>query len=111
MSSDSLTDQLSAYRRRRRARMSEKLRRARHRQLPDESVDLIRFAQAWAPYGKVPTEEIFARYGMTVARYLEVLADALSKPDCDPQIATTLRSTYFPHRTSRSDGTKRRLAS
>ncbi|QHE69444.1 hypothetical protein GFS60_03012 [Rhodococcus sp. WAY2] len=47
----------------------------------------------------MPTEEIFVRYGMTAARYLEVLADALSKPDCDPQTATTLRSIYFSHRT------------
>jgi len=99
MSVDSVSDQRRAYRRqRRRARMSEELRRARHRGLPSESIDLIRFAQAWAPYGKVPTEEIFVRYGMTAARYFEVLAEVISVPDCDPQIATTLRTIYFSQR-------------
>ena len=98
LSADSITDQLKAYRRQRRARISDELRRARYCQLPSESIDLIRFAQAWAPYGKMPTEDIFVRYGMTTARYFEVLADVISMPDCDPQIATTLRSIYFSQR-------------
>lgn len=97
MSADSVTVQLSAYRHQRRTRMSEELRQARHRGLPTESIDLIRFAQAWAPYGKVPPEEIFVRYGMTAERYFEVLADVISMPDCDPQISTTLRTIYFSH--------------
>jgi hypothetical protein len=98
MSVDIIAAQLGAYRRQRRARMTDKLRRARHRKLPSENTDLIRFAQTWAPYGKAPSEEIFVRYGMTIERFLEVLADAISMPDCDPRIATLLRTIYFPQR-------------
>ena len=98
MSADTIAAQLDAYRRQRRARMTEELRRARHRELPSESIDLIRFAQTWAPYGKAPREEIFVRYGMAVERFLDVLADAISMPDCDPRIAALLRTIYFSHR-------------
>ncbi|WP_128970212.1 hypothetical protein [Rhodococcus opacus] len=92
---DAITDDLNAYRRQRRDRMSTERRRARHQELTGATPDLIRFAQKWAPYGGAPAEEIFVRYGMTTERFLCVLADATSSPDCDPLIATTLRSTYF----------------
>lgn len=93
---ESLTEDLSAYRRKRRARMSAELRRTRHRSLPSESADYIDFAQTWAPYGGPPAEDILVRYGMTTKRFLDALANAIASPSCDPRIAADLRGTYLP---------------
>ncbi|RYF46178.1 MAG: hypothetical protein EOO27_39945 [Comamonadaceae bacterium] len=50
-----------------------------------EAEQLFHFAQAWAPYGGAPREEILVRFGMTPARFAERLREALSEIPCGPE--------------------------
>ncbi|PBC53646.1 hypothetical protein [Rhodococcus sp. ACPA1] len=85
----------------RRQRLRDKVRAERHSRVPREADQLIRFAQNWIPYGGPPPDEIMVQFGMTTARYLEALRQAIYLPDCDPSIARRIHTAYFTRRSTR----------
>ena len=68
-----------------------------HRNLRSREIDgLIDFAQSWAPYGGAPEEEIFVQFGMTRARFAEVLWTRIFEAGYGPDSARHLANIYPP---------------
>ena len=91
----------TVHRRAHRQLLRDKIRAERHSRVPRESDQLIRVAQTWLPYGGPPAEEVMVQFGMTTARFLEALRQAIYLPDCDPSIARTIHTAYFARRSTR----------
>ncbi|MET7773641.1 hypothetical protein [Nocardia sp. NPDC005366] len=51
---------------------------ARRRPWPD-AWQIVEFAEAWSPFGGPPDEELFVRFGMSRARFAEVLAESVEQ--------------------------------
>ena len=45
-----------------------------------EEHDLVQFALTWLPFGNRANEQIWTEFGMTPARYVDRLAEALDSP-------------------------------
>ncbi|MFC9762884.1 hypothetical protein [Rhodococcus jostii] len=91
------------YRRRRERRTEAERRRdaERHRlkQLSKhakEVEDLLAFARLWAPFGGVPEEETFIKFGMRPWRFIERLWQVLTEIPGDRAEMDLLRQAYPP---------------
>ena len=86
---ETLEDQLQRYRERRKARNV--------RLVPTtltEHEELVRVARTWAPYGRVPDEEIFEKYGITSDQFAARLHNAIQKVPIDRVTAARLAGIY-----------------
>lgn len=67
---------------------------------PGEAKSLLNLALNWAPYGGVPEEEVFERYGITRVHFDNQLWSIVRYLQCDPTTVTKLTAAYPKHRTS-----------
>lgn len=70
------------------------LRDDRHRST--ESHDFIRIARIWIPYGGVPEEEVFIRFGLNLQRFVERLWEFVAGSRHDHDLAAELATIYPP---------------
>jgi hypothetical protein len=88
-------DDVRRYRRRKAQRRGE-------RQFPrprKDVEDFIAFARTWAPFGGASDEDVFVKYGMSRAKFVNTLWKCIPESvDCDPQIVQQLLNAYPPER-------------
>lgn len=58
--------------------------------------DFIGFAHSWLPYGGAPDEDIFEKFGMTRARFIERLWHTIRESHADQRLSASLASVYQP---------------
>lgn len=58
--------------------------------------DILAFARIWAPFGGVPEDETFIKFGMRPWRFLEKLWHILSEMPCDRAEVDQLRQAFPP---------------
>ena len=86
----SLDDQVRRYREaRRRAKARSTVRSCR-----TEQEELVHDALMWAPYGRVPTDEIFAKYGIARDEFVTRLRHALDVVPIDRCSVVQLANIY-----------------
>lgn len=61
---------------------------------PAEITAIISFARAWAPYGGPPEDELFVQFGVTKARFVEMLGQVVDQLDCDTYSRAALAVAY-----------------
>ena len=71
---------------------------------PGDAGSLLNLALNWAPYGGVPEEEVFERYGTTLARFVDQLWVIVRHLHCDRMTVAKLSAVYPKRRTSLETG-------
>lgn len=89
--------QTRRYGKMRRRRKTERLARQRQHQLSAEAADILRFALIWAPYGGVPADETFQKFGMSTRRFIERLWQTIEEAECNLHITNQFASVYPRH--------------
>ncbi|WP_329407012.1 hypothetical protein OG563_34150 [Nocardia vinacea] len=85
------------YRRRRERRQDIERRRVKQLSKQARDVeDILAFARIWAPFGGVPEDETFIKFGMRPWRFLEKLWHILSEMPCDRAEVDQLRQAFPP---------------
>ncbi|WP_245567583.1 hypothetical protein [Nocardia vinacea] len=85
------------YRRRReRRRDAERYRLKQLSKHPKEVEDFLAFARLWAPFGGLPEEETFIKFGMRPRRFIERLWQILAEIPCEKQEVDDIRQAYPP---------------
>lgn len=85
----SLDDQVRRYREARRRAKARSTVRSR-----TEQEELVHDALMWAPYGRVPTDEIFAKYGIARDEFVTRLRHALDVVPIDRCSVVQLANIY-----------------
>ena len=99
--SDPVEADIRRYRRRRERRTEAERRRdaerKRLKQLSNhakEVEDLLAFARLWAPFGGVPEDETFIRFGMRPWRFIERLWQIIAESPCERKEVERFRQAY-----------------
>ncbi|WP_156517411.1 hypothetical protein [Rhodococcus sp. LB1] len=90
-------DQMHRYRQQRR-RNDVQRRRRQNAAAPTEAELILHLASTWAPYGGVPEEETFQRFGLSRPQFANLLWRTVAAAGCGPEVVTTLAAVYPPHR-------------
>lgn len=61
-----------------------------------EVEDILAFARIWAPFGGVPEDETFIRFGMRPVRFMERLWQIVTEMHWDRSEADKLWQAYSP---------------
>ncbi|MGR6520180.1 hypothetical protein ACU5JM_00885 (plasmid) [Rhodococcus erythropolis] len=61
---------------------------------PDDTEVLLDLALDWVPYGGVPEDEVFERYGTTVAGFIDQLWVIVDHLHCDRETVAKLAAVY-----------------
>ena len=90
----SVLAQVQNYRRERRQRLRTAADGARRRYSQDEVAEIVRFAAVWGPYGGPSSEEVYVRFGLSLAQFFDRLRDALAMDQCDPTTLNSIQAWY-----------------
>ncbi|RYH71196.1 MAG: hypothetical protein EON54_00025 [Alcaligenaceae bacterium] len=92
-----IADAVRSYRTARCRRLKE--RRAAVLSHPSEELEILRFAEIWAPFGGPPPDEIFQRFGMTKHRFNQRLWESVEKLRCGRAVRDQLALVYPSEKT------------
>ncbi|MHA4854288.1 hypothetical protein L1080_032830 [Rhodococcus sp. MSC1_016] len=92
-----IADAVRSYRAARHRRLKE--RRVGVRSQPSEELEILRFAEIWAPFGGPPPDEIFQRFGMKKDRFTQRLWESVEKLRCGPAVRDQLALVYSIEKT------------
>ena len=67
---------------------------------PGEAESFLNLALNWAPYGGIPEEEVFERFGTTLDCYFDRLWVIVHHLQCDRETVSKLTAAYPKHRTT-----------
>lgn len=98
-----LDQQMLDYRKQRRRILNEERRRHKQARPRTDADAIIHIALIWAPYGGVPTEEIFVKFGVSQTQFIADLWRAVVRRGCDPVTCRLLTDTYPPPSPPRAD--------
>ena len=94
---DPVESDIRRYRRRRERRQDAERRRVKQLSKQAREVeDILAFARIWAPFGGVPEDETFVKFGMRPWRFIERLWHILSEKPCDRAEVDQLLQAYPP---------------
>ncbi|MFC9552248.1 hypothetical protein ACFTWF_15465 [Rhodococcus sp. NPDC056960] len=86
---------IARYRQRReRRRDAERHRLKQLSKHATEAEDLLAFARLWAPFGGVPEDETFIKFGMRPWRFVERLWQIIAESPCEKQEMDRFRQAY-----------------
>jgi len=88
--------QIQRYRAQRHRKLQRRIRPAPLDKNRVEQQHMLEFAQIWAPFGGVPHDETFIKFGMTKARFMETLWQILEESDCDADLRQRFVGTDAP---------------
>ncbi|MCS4258015.1 hypothetical protein M2405_006342 [Rhodococcus erythropolis] len=69
----------------------------------DDTEPLLKLALDWVPYGGVPEDEVFERYGTSVAGFIDQLWVIVHHLHCDRETVAKLAAVYSKHLTPPTD--------
>lgn len=72
---------------------------------PGEAESMLDLALNWAPYGGIPEDEVFERYGTTLARFVDQLWVVVRHLHCDRKTIAKLTAVYPKQRTAPPEST------
>lgn len=78
----------------------------RHPQPTIEVQEILRLAMSWAPYGGIPSDEVFCRFGVDQTRFSELLWRTVREYGCDKEALAVIQRVY-PHTASSKETIRR----
>ncbi|MCZ4590514.1 hypothetical protein O4328_44055 [Rhodococcus opacus] len=86
--------QVQHYRRERRQRLRTTANGARHQYSHDQLAEIVSLAAAWGPYGGPSSEEVYVRFGLSLAQFFDRLRDAVTIAPCDTTTLDSIHAWY-----------------